>query len=289
MGATRPTLLRLARPLSASVSIEIDRRRSQLSGRGSVRAPEVVVDPLRLQSIEAPFTTDGVRVVFDPSTFQLYRGSHRGRFTIDLSQSPARWLLTNRISDLAIGELLAALSGRDQRIEGTASTEGTFRGRVGEPLDRVEGTSHVTVVNGAIREFPLLAAINRALRLAEGDARDTRFERLTATFALGDRQAVTKDLVLVARDVRVEAAGRIGFDRSLDLAGQAALSPARTESAIRSVRELRGLKNARGELEIPLTITGTADHPSIAIDLQAAIARAFKEELRRRLLGIIKR
>lgn len=289
MGADRPALLRLASPASASVAIEIDRKRSQLSGRGSIRAPGVVVDPLRLQSLEAPFTTDGARLVFEPAVFELYRGRHSGRFTADLSSSPARWVLTNRISDVAIGEFLAALSGRDQRVDGTASMDGVLRGRVGDPLDRVEGTTRVTVLNGVIRDFPLLAAINRALRLAEGSARDTRFESLTATFALGARQAVTRDLVLVAREVRVEAAGRIGFDRSLDLSGQAALSPERTESAIRSIRELSGLRNAGGELEIPITISGSADDPSVVINLEAAIARALKEELRRRLLGIIKR
>ena len=289
MGVDRPSVLHLSKPASASVAIEIDRKRSQLSGRGSIRAPGVTVDPLRLQSLEAPFTTDGVRLVFEPSVFELYRGRHTGKFVVDLSSSPARWGLTNRIGDIAIGELLAALSGRDQRIDGVASMEGALGGRVGDPLDRVEGSTRVRVRDGVIRDFPLLAAINRALRLAEGSSRDTRFESLTATFAIGGRQAATKDLVLVAREVRVEAAGRIGFDRSLDLSGQAALSPERTESAIRSVRELSALRNARGELEIPLTISGTADNPSIAIDLQAAIARALKEELRRRLLGIIRR
>jgi uncharacterized protein involved in outer membrane biogenesis len=289
MGADRPKVLHLDKPASASVAIEIDRQRSQLSGRGSIRAPGVALDPLRLHALETPFTTDGVRLVFEPSVFELYRGRHTGKFVVDLSSSPAQWVLTNRISDIAIGELLAALSGRDQRIDGTASMAGAVRGRIGDPLDRVEGNTRVTVLNGVIRDFPLLAALNRALRLAEGSSRDTRFDSLTATFALGGRQAATRDLVLVAREARVEAAGRIGFDRSLDLAGRAALSPERTESAIRSVRELTALRNARGELEIPLTISGTADNPSIAIDLQSAIARALKEEIRRRLLGIIKR
>jgi hypothetical protein len=49
------------------------------------------------------------------------------------------------------------------------------------------------------------------------------------------------------------------------------------------VRELSGLRNDRGELELPLTITGTADRPSIRIDLKAAVGRSINEELRRRL------
>ena len=165
----------------------------------------------------------------------------------------------------------------------------------------LEGRMTVNVANGVIREFPLLSAINRALRLAEGDARDTRFERLSATLAfagnvvrpsadaLGPGHATTDDLVMLAREVRVEAAGRIGFDRSLDLAGVAVLSPERTASAIRSVRELSGLRNDRGELELPLTITGTLDNPTFGIDLKAIIARSIKEELRRGIRKLFRR
>ena len=139
------------------------------------------------------------------------------------------------------------------------------------------------------------------MRLAEGDSRDTRFERLSATLAFAGRvartaadaagpgHATTDDLVLQAREVRVEAAGRIGFDRSLDLAGVAVLSPERTARAIRSVRELSGLRNDRGELELPLTITGTLDNPSFGIDLKAVIGRSIKEELRRRIRDLFRR
>jgi hypothetical protein len=147
-----------------------------------------------------------------------------------------------------------------------------------------------------VRNFPLLSAINRALRLAEGEGRDTRFERLSATLTFpgagassADGHAMTDDLVMVARDVRVEAAGRLGFDRSLDLAGQAVLSPARSAEAIRSIRELSGLRNDRGELELPLTIRGTVDDPAFGIDLKSLAARSLKEELRRRFRDFIRR
>jgi hypothetical protein len=59
--------------------------------------------------------------------------------------------------------------------------------------------------------------------------------------------------------------------------------------AIRSVRELSGLRNSSGELEIPLTISGTLDAPSFGLDLKAAIGKGIKDELMRRLRGIIKR
>jgi hypothetical protein len=251
--------------------------------------------------VEAPIKTDGVKLTFDPTTFTMYGGTHRGSVTIDLSKTPARWSLVGRVSGVDVSGFLRDFTGRDQRLDGTASAVPALRGIVGEPIPQtLDGRMQLDVVNGVIREFPLLTAINRALRLAEGDARDTRFERLSATLMFESRAArssagarapgyaTTENLVMQARDVRVEAAGRIGFDRSLDLAGQAVLSPEKTAGAIRSVRELSGLRNDRGELELPLTIAGTVDTPSIRIDLKTAVGRSIKEELRRRLRGWIR-
>jgi AsmA protein len=188
-----------------------------------------------------------------------------------------------------VAQFLDALNQGDQRLDGTATVSATLQGRVGASLiESVQGRARVEVADGVIREFPLLAYINTALRLAEQEGRDTRFSRLTATLAIASGAATTDDLVLQASHLRVEAAGRIGADRSLSMRGTAAISPERSAEAIRSIRELAGLRNRRGEVEIPLTISGTFDDPSFTLDLEAVLKKGIADELRRRLLRIIK-
>jgi hypothetical protein len=293
-GSEPPESLGLPKPASVSLSIAIDRAKSQLSVTGSVRAPEITVESLRLRELEAPLRMDGTSLTFEPAVFTMYGGTHTGRVTVDLSGLRARWLLASRIAGLNVRDFLADFSGRDQRIEGIAAVASTLRAAVGDPIPRaLEGRMQVNVANGVVRGFPLLATINRALRLAEGDGQDTRFEKLSATLVFARTSAAghvtTDDLVLLAREVRVEAAGRLGFDRSLDLAGQAVVSPERSAAAIRSVRELSSLQNDRGELELPLRITGSMDSPSVAIDLKAAVGRSIKQELRKRIRSLFGR
>jgi hypothetical protein len=193
------------------------------------------------------------------------------------------------VSGLAIGDFLSALTGRDQRMDGTASLSGNLRGRVGEPLDRtVHGRTHVAVANGVVRNFPLITAINRALRLGQQESGDTRFERLEATLAVAAGQATTDDLVLQAGHVRVEAAGRIGADRSLALRGRAIISAEAASRAVASVREFARLRNSQGQIEAPLTISGTLDAPSIALDLKETIRKGVVDELKRRIRRWIK-
>jgi hypothetical protein len=210
---------------------------------------------------------------------------------VDLSRTPARWTSESTVRDIDVSDFLAALSGRDQRVDGTASASSTLRASVGAAMPRsLTGRVQLTIATGVVRDFPLLAAINRALRLAESSGRDTHFERLSGTFVLsGSDYAASNDLVMLARDMRVQATGRIGFDRWLDLEGLAIFSPARTAEAVRSVRELSALRNDEGELELPIKIGGTLDDPSFGIDIQAALGRSLRDELRRRWRGLFRR
>jgi hypothetical protein len=187
-----------------------------------------------------------------------------------------------------VGEFLRALTGRDQRLDGTASITGALRGRVGEPLERtLRGRVHIVVNNGVVRNFPLLATIDRALRLGEPNNDDTRFDELAATLSVAAGQATTNDLVLRSGDVRVEAGGRIGADRSLALRGRAVVSANRVAGAVASVHEIARLRNTRGEIELPLTISGSLDAPSISVDVKAGIIQGLEDEIRRRLQRLI--
>jgi hypothetical protein len=164
-----------------------------------------------------------------------------------------------------------------------------LRGRVGEALDRtVRGRMTLTMTNGVVREFPLLATINRTLRLTAQEGSDTRFEKLSATLAVASGQAATDNLVLEAGHVRVEAAGRIGADRSLALRGTAVIDAQHVSGAVASVREIARLRNSRGEIEVPLTIDGTLDAPSFRLDLETAARKGVADELRRRLRRFIR-
>jgi uncharacterized protein involved in outer membrane biogenesis len=289
LGTERPSFLRLPEPGSLTADVEVDRDTLRLSGSGTLRAPAVILEPIRLGQFEAPFVIQGSRLSFDTAAFALYGGTHEGAVQFDMSQEPAGWTTDSVVRGMDVAEFLEALNEGDQRLDGTATVSATLQGRVGASLvESIRGRARVEVADGVIREFPLLAYVNTALRLAEQEGRDTRFSRLTATLAVASGAATTDDLVLRASHLRVEAAGRIGADRSLSLRGTAALSPERSSEAIRSIRELSGLRNRRGEVEIPLTISGTLDDPGFALDLEAVLKKGIADELRRRLLRIIR-
>ena len=289
LGTERPPFLRLPEAGAAAIDIQVNRASSRLSGTGKLRAPQVLLGAVRLQRFEAPFAVRGAILEFHPTSFTMHGGEHRGTVTLNLADAPPSWTTDSRVNGLAVADFLGALTGRDQRVDGSASMTAALRGRVGEPLDRtMRGRVELVVRDGIIKNFPLLAAIDRALRLEDKASGDTRFERLAATLSVAVGQATTDDLVLEAGDVRVEAAGRIGADRSLELRGRAIVSAARAARAVASVHEIARLRNSRGEIELPLTIAGNLDAPAISVDVKTTIIEGIADEIRRRLRGWVK-
>jgi uncharacterized protein involved in outer membrane biogenesis len=288
LAASHPAVLRIDEPAAASVSVRIERATSRLTGSGTLRAPALTVEPLRLQQLNAPFVVQGTQLTFTPTTFRIHGGSHEGRFTLMLGDSPA-WAMDGRVHDLDVGALLDTFAGRDAKLDGRGRIDAKLNGRF-EPgfLTRMDGGARLLVSNGVLHDFPLLANVNRALRLSEGDGQDTRFEELSASLAIARGTATTDDLVIQAGHLRTILSGQIGFDRSLNLRGRAIVSAERVAAGVNSVHELARLRKASGEVVVPLTITGSLDAPKFDIDVGTVIREGVVDELKRRVRRLIK-
>jgi hypothetical protein len=147
----------------------------------------------------------------------------------------------------------------------------------------MSGTVEMALTNGVIRNFPLLAAINRALRLTGGEGKDTRFERLSATVELARGVMRTDNALLSAGEVTATAAGAISVDKRIDMAGTAVFSREASARMIASVREIAGARNDRGEVEVPFRVTGPIDAPAFAIDAEKILGRAIRKEIERNI------
>lgn len=287
LGTERPGFLELAGPASMAVSVAVDRASSRLSGTGTLRAPRVLLEAVQLQQLESPFSIANDRLQFSPLTFTLAKGAHAGVVTMRFD--PARWTIDSRVTGMNVKEFLDTLAGANQRLEGTGNVTARLSGHVDRSLvESATGRLEVAIANGVIRDFPMLAAIDRALKLTAQQEGDTAFERLTGTFEIAGGSARTQDLVIAASDVRVHASGRIAADRTLDMRGIAVLSPERSARAIASIHEFKGMRNDDGEIEVPLTISGSLDAPSFHVDVASILKKGALDEIKRRLRRIIR-
>jgi uncharacterized protein involved in outer membrane biogenesis len=253
-----------------------------VSAKGTLRADTLAFDTFTITSVASPFTFNGRRVTADPVKFRAYGGTEKGRFRVTLG-TPVAWSFVSRVEHLEMNAFLSANTSAKDRLSGTGQLDVNL-GAAGTPLERaLTGTIDARLANGVIHDFPLLAAINRALGITGGQGSDTAFEELSASLAVAGGQASTRNLLLKMGELTVSAAGVVGFDQRLDLKGLVILSPGKTAELTRTAGELRNLCNDRGELEVPLTVTGTVSEPGINVDLARALQAASKYQLKRLL------
>lgn len=283
VGTTAPEGLAIEGDTPLVLDVAVDRA-GVVTATGRVAARRGSFKTLSLVDLAAPLRYANGHLVLEPVRFEAYNGTHTGRLTVNTVARPVEWSLESDLQGVDIRELVSANTSAKGAIEGTGRVRGNIRGTALAPLlPQVRGRVVTEVGHGVIHDFPILAAVNAALRLGAGDERDLRFDTLFATWTVGNAQATTDDFVARSGELRLAAAGRVGFDQALDFRGRLAFSQAKSQELIRRVRELSGLRNSEGEIEVPVAITGRIGAPSFAIDTRAMLGKAIEDELKRRL------
>ena len=279
VSAPRGVTIEGDRPLTLDVSSGKD----GLRVRGRLAASRVLLPPLTLTGLSSPLAYDGRSLTLAPLAFAAYKGAYTGRVGLSLAATPLTWRVDGNLAHLDVGALLGATTSLADKVSGTGRVALDLTGVAGQPMARTaRGTVTAAVGKGIIRNFPLLASINRALGITGGRGNDTSFDRLDGTFTLGGGRATTRDLGLTAGTLTVSLAGAIGLDaQTLDLSGAARFTREKSLELSRISKHVSGAKNEQGEVELPLTIGGTFAAPDVRIELDKILANAAKKEIQR--------
>jgi hypothetical protein len=284
LGSTAPASLAIAGAAPLELSVRVTRDTGAMTASGQLKAARVQFGTLAIADVAAPFRATANEVIVEPLTFRAYGGTERGTLRVRHDQTPVAWSLDTRADGLDINAFLSANTTAADRLLGTGQIIARLRGTTEAPLERhMSGTMSMALSNGVIRNFPLLATLNRALHVTGGDGTDTRFERLSATLDVSDGVMRTRDASLRAGELTALAAGALGFDRTIDMTGTAAFSRQASARLIASVREISAARNEQGEVEVPFRITGSMDNPAFAINTEALLGRAIRKEIDRNI------
>ncbi len=263
-----------------------------LSASGTASIERLKLATLTLKQVKAPFRLQAGVLTLAPLTFDSYKGKETGSVRLNLNHTPASYAVDTTMTGLDVNAALSANTAVKDTLYGQGDAQGSVTGAgfdAGDLKRSLEGTAKVDIRDGVIKNFPLLAAINRVLRVTGGEGKDTKFDRLKGTFTLGKGKARTDDLKLRAGDLTVLAKGAIRFDLTLNLEALAVFSREKSKVYTHSVGELGRLTNDQGELQIPLSIKGSVSAPVITPDLSGVVRKQLENKLKDQLKkGVLK-
>jgi len=228
-------------------------------------------------------------VTLAPLAVRSFGGHFDGRLDADTRTATPQLRLSGRVNGLDVASLMKA-NGIAGGITGTLGGSVTLSASGSDAnnvMQTARGTVAAAIVNGTLERLDLVRTIVLAFGKPSGvppEGSGSAFTRLGGTFALANRTVTSNDLSLASRDFDVN--GRSVFQLStgaLDAHGDVALSKELTAQA---GTDLRRYAQQDGRVVVPANVGGTISNPRVAVDVQAAAARAFQNEIQRRTKSV---
>ena len=243
---------------------------------------------IEVRQFATELNVNGDRVVLSPLTFQIFGGRYQGSVNAQLG-NVLSLTIKSGLQDLNVAQL-AAFGGSPDTVSGTLTGAGTFSGSgpdVAAVLKSARGMGTATIVDGAIKRLNMVRTVvlffgRPAADTAEGT---DRFERIDASFSLANQIFRAEAFSMRSRDADIVGSGTLdvdtqSLDGALDLSLSEELSKQAGTDLVRFTRE-------GNRVVLPARIGGTIAAPRMTIDAAAAAKRGLRNEVQRRLEGIL--
>jgi len=238
----------------------------------------------------ADMQVDGDRVALSPLTFQLFGGRYQGSLNARLGERLAV-TLQSRLQDLNVAQL-AAFGGSPDTITGTLTGAGSFSAQgadIGAILSSASGKGTASIVDGTIRRLNLLRTVVLFFGRPAPDSAPAsdKFSRIDTSFSLARQVFRAESFALQSPDADIVGTGTLtlgteALDGTLDLSLSEELSAQAGTDLARYTRE-------GNRVVLPARLSGTLAEPRITINAGAAVKRGLRNEVERRLKGILGR
>jgi uncharacterized protein involved in outer membrane biogenesis len=272
-----------ARPTPAPVAAKKTNDASLLAratGTGSLSADTVVYDDLTLNNVQSTVTLDRGTITIKPLTANLYNGQQIGTIVVNTHTTPITYTVDSKLQNVDANQLLSAISPVKQMLYGilSANADTHFNTAAGARsiLPTLDGKVSLNLKDGKIANVDLLhqlATIAQFQRSADAVEPFTHLVQLTGDFDIHDGVAQTNNLkaAIDAGSIAVKGVVDLAHE-SLNLHLTAVLAQNYSQSV--GGTNIGGflntaLANPKGELVIPVVVTGTFQQPRFAPDLQA--------------------
>jgi uncharacterized protein involved in outer membrane biogenesis len=270
-------------PFELNTNIAPDFKTFVATGKASIQ--RVKYGTFVLDQMSSPFRFENSVFTLDPLRFIFFGGKQQGTISVDLKPAAPVYTIKSSLTGLDVNQALSATTSNKNFLFGTASLATNVKGS-GNTAPAIQktlsGTMKFQLVNGVIKNFPLLATVNQVLGLTGGDSKDTKFDSFSASAAIGGGKAKTNDLLLKAGELSMTGAGTFGFDQSLNFKLQTILSAAKAQQLMGTLG-LGKLTSSQGDIAIPVTVTGTTTVPKYSVDIQSVAKKKATQQAQQQI------
>lgn len=262
----------------------------QLHGGATITASSITAQDVVLSNVRAEAKlADGV-IRLSPLTADLFGGEESGMWTLDTRPATPLCSVNAKLTGVDTNKLLSATSSLKNTLYGSLAADGnlSFALSSGTDLARtLNGTVGFNVTNGELKNVSILKALSAVGKFtgtaaAQGKS-GTPLKRLSGNLNIRNGVANTNDLVAILNEGSLSAKGALNLvDQGVNMHMTAVLTSGISKqvggSAIGGYLN-SALANNKGELVIPVLVTGNLSNPTFSPDVNAIAEMKLKNLL----------
>jgi uncharacterized protein involved in outer membrane biogenesis len=264
---------------------------ARMTGSGTLRADTILYDQLVFTNARSSVTLDRGRIRLAPITADLYGGQQAGSIEIDARVTPVLYTVNSKLDRVDANQLLSSVSSVKETLYGLLLANADTRFTASSASSSTEiartlnGKLNLNLKNGKLTKMDLLyelASIGKFLGSGQKMRSFTNIIGMTGEFDVNNGVARTDNLKATLDVGTMAASGSVNLaDQTLNLRMIAVLNKAFSDEVGGSGVGgylTTALANSKGELVVPILISGTFSKPRFAPDF-AKIAQMKLENL----------
>ncbi len=243
--------------------------------------------PVEVKNLQIAAEVRGQEAKLKSLSFQLFDGQVKGQGKLIAGSELPPFKGAVTLQGLQLGPALNAVSETPISISGTAGADLSLHGKgfsMPDLTKALEGTGHMAVKDGKIDGVNLLQEALSILKVA-GISLDnpnaTVFSTIETDLVIKQGVINVQRLLMESHDFQSTGGGTIGFDQRLNLLVHLNLSQNLSQK-IAGTSPVMKIALKEGRLNLPLTITGTAQAPAYGVDLKS-ISGKVQEQVKKKV------
>jgi len=260
-----------------------------LTAHGLVEVEKAVYQGLEMNNLHLVYRLEKNILTVEEFTADTADGSVATHLTVDLNEPGLAYNGTLSLKAVQIALLQDALFPQiTEKISGGLSTDVSYSGAGMEwPVlrDQLSADGNFSLLDGKILNSSVAHSIADLLGMPE--LKDFVFSNFDGNVKVSEGN-LNLTSSMDGRDMNMEAAGRIGLDKTLDLPLTMQLSPELSSRLQQKASLVKYLSNEQGRTTVRLKVAGTLDKPRPVLDTKS-VQKQVTETLLNKALGEIDR
>ncbi len=254
---------------------------NQMIGSGTLAAGTLKSQDVVLTNVHANCNLNHGLITLSPLSANAFAGKADGTVAVDMRPAKPLCAVKAKLSGVDANAMLSAMTSVKNALDGSLNANSDLHFTLGsstELTQTLNGSLGFNVVNGHLRNVNILSELSRIGKFVNGapgqsSGSGTALKTLSATMNITNGVASTNNLTAVMD------AGSLSGNGTLNLVSQA-IDMHVTAVIASSVSQAVGgtgvggflntaLANNKGELVLPVLVTGVIGHPTFSPDVQA--------------------